>query len=96
MALLKATSERSGRLEHSSADIAQVVMSLGKWNCSRKCSTSSSEHVKTLCSATMMGEGAARTESLAAIVFAPGGSYRAPDEDDADSSDIFSEKSKNC
>ena len=79
MALLKATSEYEGRLERSSAVIAQVVMSAGKWNYFRKYSTSFSVHVETLLSATIVGEGMTNICSSATIVVALRGGCGAAD-----------------
>ena len=66
-------------MEHSSEDIAHVVMSLGKWNHFLICFTSFSKQVETLVSTTMVGEGDATTGSSAAIICAPGGSCGAAD-----------------
>ena len=57
IALLKATIEGGGRVERSSADLALVVIVAGRWNCSRMCSMSTSEHLETLSSATSVAEG---------------------------------------
>ena len=56
IALLKATIEGGGRVERSSADMALVVIAAGRWNYSRMCSTSTSEHLETLSSAASVAE----------------------------------------
>ena len=52
-----ATIEGRGRVERSSADMALVVIAAGRWNCSRTCSTSTSEHLETLSSVAIVAEG---------------------------------------
>ena len=77
MALLKATSGYRGQFEHSSAVVALVFMSVGRWNCFRRCSMSFSEHVETLNYATIDKEGTMRIGSSATMVVAPRGGCRA-------------------